>query len=69
VEASPGETVELELVPHDSSKLMALGLARIPEDSFILDPDMSVRRLTVPPGGVPYVLADIAGTARLTARR
>jgi len=69
VEAPPGEAVELELVPHDSSNLIALGLARVPEDAFILEPDMSVRRVTVPPGGVPYVLADIAGTARLTARR
>ena len=67
VEASPGEPVELEVVPHDSGKPMALGLARIPEDSFILEPDMSVRRLMVPPGGVPYVVG--SGNARLTARR
>ena len=69
VAASPGESVELELVPHDSGNPIALGLARMPEDSFILEPDMSVRRLTVPPGGVPYVLADRGGTATLTARR
>jgi len=69
VEASPGNAVDLEIVSHDSSNPMALGLARIPEDSFILEPDMSVRRLMVPPGGVPYVLADRVGTARLTARR
>ncbi len=67
VAASPGDPVELEVVPHDSSKPMALGLA-IPEyGGFILEPDMSVRRLMVPSGGVPYVLG--AGTARLTARR
>jgi hypothetical protein len=66
VAASPGDSVELEVVPHDSSKLMALGLTLRPEDQFN-DPDMSVRRLMVPPGGVPYVLGD--GTAKLTARR
>ena len=69
VTASPGGAVELEVVPHDSSKPMALGLA-VPEYCCILEPDdmsMSVRRLIVPPGGVPYILG--AGTARLTARR
>jgi hypothetical protein len=45
---------------------MALGVA-IPDNPYILEPDMSVRRLTVPPGGVPYVIGE--GTARLTARR
>jgi hypothetical protein len=71
VAASPGDPVELEVVPDDSSKPMAL----MPGDPF-LEPDMSVRRLMVPPGGFPYVLADLqggpgigAGTARLTARR
>jgi hypothetical protein len=66
VAASPGDSVELEVVPHDSSKPMALGLTLRPEDQFN-DPDMSVRRLMVPPGHVPYVLG--TGTARLTARR
>ena len=67
VAASPGDSVELEVVPHDSSKPIALGLA-VPGYPGILEPDdMSVRRLTVPPGGVPYVLG--AGTATLTARR
>ncbi|HXG72631.1 MAG TPA: hypothetical protein VNJ04_18665 [Gemmatimonadaceae bacterium] len=66
VAASPGDSVELEVVSHDSSKPMALGLAS-PKDCCVLEPDMSVRRLMVPPGGVPYVLG--AGTARLTARR
>jgi hypothetical protein len=71
VAASPGEPVELEVVSHDSSKRMALGLA-IPGNWFPVgpDPEMSVRRLTVPPGGVPYVISDfVTGTATLTARR
>ena len=75
VAASPGDPVELEVVSHDSSKRMALGLA-IPEATpghwFPVgpDPDMSVRRLTVPPGGVPDVISDFfTGTATLTARR
>ena len=63
VEASPGDPVELEVVPDDSSTPMALTL----DGSFIGPDDMSVRRLMVPPGGFPYVLG--AGTARLTARR
>ena len=66
VAASPGDPVELELVPDDSSKPMALALA-IPEYPYLEPDDMSVRRLMVPPGRVPYVLG--AGTARLTARR
>ena len=66
VAASPGDPVELEIVPDDSSKPMALALA-IPEYRSSSNPTMSVRRLMVPPGGVPYVLG--AGTARLTARR
>lgn len=66
VAASPGAPVELE-VAADSSEPMALGLAWVPEDLlYILEPDMSVRRLVVPPGRVPYVIG--AGTARLTAR-
>jgi hypothetical protein len=66
VAASPGDPLELELVPDDSSKPMALALA-IPEYPYLEPDDMSVRRLMVPPGRVPYVLG--AGTARLTARR
>ena len=63
VASSTGDPVELELVPDDSSNPMALSLD--PDlDSGI---DMSVRRLMVPPGRVPYVVG--AGTARLTARR
>jgi hypothetical protein len=69
VAASPGDSVELEVVSHDSSKPMALGLAN-PASSYNLEPDMSVRRLMVPPGGVPYVIGDYpTGTATLTARR
>jgi hypothetical protein len=69
VAASPGESVELEVVSHDSSKPMALGLAN-PANPYNLEPDMSVRRLIVPPGGVPYVIGDYpTGTATLTARR
>ena len=66
VAGSSGDPVELEVVSHDSSKPMALGLA-IPGNAYILEPDLSVRRLMVPPGGVSYVLG--AGTATLTARR
>ena len=73
VAASPGDPVELEVVSHDSSKRMALGLAVAISDIWFPvgpDPDMSVRRLTVPPGGVPYVMSDFStGTATLTARR
>ena len=65
VAASPGDPVELEIVPDDSSEPMALTLR--PEAWFVDDPDLSVRRLMVPPGGVPYVLG--VGTATLTARR
>ena len=65
VSASPGGPVELEVLSHDSSKPMALGLAT--PDWNVLEPHMSVRRLMVPPGGVAYVLG--AGTATLTARR
>ena len=67
VAGSPGDPVELEIVPQNSNTPMTLGL-EIPENPFILEPDdMSIRRLTVPPGRVPYVIG--AGTARLTARR
>ena len=60
VAASSGDPVELEIVPDDSSKPMALSLEQLVFD-------MSVRRLRVPSGRVPYVIG--AGTARLTARR
>lgn len=59
VEASPGEPVELELVPYDTSKPMALA-----KDDWT---DVSSPRLLVAPGGVAYVHGP--GTARLTARR
>ena len=59
VGGSPGDPVELELVPDDSSKPMGLS----PDNSGATP----VRRLMVPPGGVPYVIGD--GTARLTAHR
>ena len=69
VAASPGDSVELEVVSHDSSKPMALGLAN-PANPYNLEPDISVRRLVVPPGGVPYVIGEYpTGTATLTARR
>jgi len=61
VAASPGEPVELELLPDDSSKPMGLS----PDD--YLGAYAPVRRLMVPPGSFPYVVGD--GTARLTARR
>lgn len=69
VAASPGQSVELEVASHDSSKAMALGLA-VPTNQYNLEPDLSVRRLTVPPGGVPFVISEYTtGTATLTARR
>ena len=56
------------MVSHSSSKAMALGLAD-PKNPYSLEPDLSVRRLTVPPGGVPFVIAEyFTGTATLTAR-
>jgi len=58
VEASPGEPVELEIVPHDTSKPMGLVESVWDEEPVL--------RLTVA-GGVAYVYN--AGTARLTARR
>jgi hypothetical protein len=61
VAASPGDPVELELVPDDSSKPMGLS----PDD--YLGAYAPVRRLVVPPGSFPYVVGD--GIARLTARR
>jgi hypothetical protein len=69
VAAATVDSVELEVVSLDSSKSMALGLAN-PEYPYILEPDMSVGRLMVPAGGVPYVVSgSTGGTARLTARR
>ena len=69
VAGSSGDPVELEVVSHDSGRPMALGLA-IPANPYILEPDMSVRRLMVAPGAVPYVLGEYStGTATLTARR
>ena len=59
-----GDTVELEIVPDDSSKPMAL--TSRPDDWFVNDPDMSVRRLMVSPGTV-HILGPGSGT--LTARR
>jgi hypothetical protein len=61
VAASPGDPVELELVPDDSSKPMGLS----PDNFF--GAYTPVPRLMVSPGGFPYVIGD--GTARLTARR
>ena len=61
VAASPGDPVELELVPDDSSKPMGLS----PDNYF--GTDTPVPRLMVPPGGFPYVIG--AGTGRLRARR
>ena len=59
VGGSSDDPVELEVVPDDNSKPMALS----PDDWG----SMPVRRLLVPPSGSPYILG--AGTARLTARR
>lgn len=61
VEASPGEPVELEIVPHDTSTSQRMGLAK---DDWT---DISSLRLLVAPGGVAYVHGP--GTAKLTARR
>jgi hypothetical protein len=69
VAASAGNPVELEVVSRESGKGMALGLA-MPGYPYILEPDMSVRRLLVPPGGVAYVISDFdTGTGTLTAHR
>jgi len=64
--AASGQSVELEVVSDDSNNPMALGLASSPANGFILEPDMSVSRLIVPPGRTPYVIG--GGTATLTAR-
>lgn len=60
VAASPGDPVELEIVPHDTTKPMGLG-----EDEWVESPER--RRLLVAPGGYTYVTGP--GTATLTARR
>jgi hypothetical protein len=68
VAASPGDTVELEIVSHDSSKPLTLALLSDP----IYFPETSARHLTltVSPGRVPYIISDSGtGTATLTARR
>ena len=65
VEASPGEPVELEIVPRDTSK--PVGLA--PDEWWS---DQSLVRLMVAPGGSAYVVWDGNETTRqgrLTARR
>jgi hypothetical protein len=42
----------------------------MPGYPYILEPDMSVRRLLVPPGGVVYVISDYTtATGTLTAHR
>ncbi|HKW03505.1 MAG TPA: hypothetical protein VJN96_27010 [Vicinamibacterales bacterium] len=61
VAASPGELVELELVPDDSSKPMGLS-----PDNFV-GAYTPVSRIMVSPGDYPYVIG--AGTAKLMARR
>ncbi len=69
VAASAGDPVELEVVSRESGKGIALGLA-MPGNPYILEPDMSVRRLLVPPGGFAYVISDFnTGTGTLTAHR
>ena len=69
VAGSSDDPVELEVVSHDSGKPMALGLA-IPGNPYILEPNISVRRLMVPHGRVPYVIGEYStSTATLTARR
>jgi len=65
VEASPGEPVELEIVPRDTSKPMGLA----PDDWT----DQSLVRLMVAPGSSAYVVWDggdeTMRQGRLTARR
>jgi hypothetical protein len=66
VEASPGEPVELEIVPGDTSKPMGLTADVWDEESL--------PRLMVAPGGSAYVVWDEGGAdttrqGRLTARR
>jgi len=59
IDAPPGEPVELEIVPHDTSKPMGLVESAWEETT--------VPRLMVAPGGNAYVYGP--GTATLTARR
>jgi hypothetical protein len=64
VEASPGEPVELEIVPPDNSKPMGLAPDEWDEESLV--------RLMVAPGSYGYVVwhgADTTRQGRLTARR
>jgi hypothetical protein len=66
VEASPGEPVELEIVPGDTSKPMGLTADEWDEEPV-------VRRM-VAPGSFAYVVWDLWGgdttrQGRLTARR
>jgi hypothetical protein len=64
VEAPPGEPVELEIVPPDTSKPMGLAPDEWDEESLV--------RLMVAPGSSAYVVWDGADTTRqgrLTARR
>jgi len=64
VEASPGEPVELEIVPGDTSKPMGLTA-----DAWDEEP---VLRRMVAPGSFAYVVwegADTTRQGRLTARR
>lgn len=61
VEASPGEAVELEIVPHDTSQPMGLAANDLEEET--------VPRLKVAPGGVAYVHACATCSGTLTARR
>lgn len=62
VGASPSDPVELEVVPDDNSKPMALAV-----HNDFLQPDISVRRLMVPPGGVPSVIGSLPDTFFLCA--
>jgi hypothetical protein len=60
VEGSPGQSVEVELVPDDASKPMSLSQGYDDDNPVLL-------RLMVTPGDYAYVYG--VGTARLTARR
>ena len=65
VEASPGEPIELEIVPGDTSKPMGLAPDEWDEESLV--------RLMVAPGSFAYVVwgggAETTRQGRLTARR
>jgi len=66
VSASPDDAVELEIVPRDSSKPMALVVAFL-HTPWVYEWDQSVRRVTLPPGAFVFVAGTGSGT--LTARR